>query len=165
MLFRSGSEITLESEPGHGSCFRFQLPYHKLNNGVVELSVKKPEDVKFNIAKILVVEDDSVSRLYFRQILANHAAQLFFAETGKEALDYFESHNPDVILMDIGLPDIDGLEIVRRIRKINKKVIIIAQTAFAMPDDKEKALEAGCNDFITKPLKIDLLFKKMTQAN
>ena len=165
LLELMGSEITLDSEPGQGAFFRFQLPFHSLNNREVELNVRKTDGVKFNIAKILVVEDDMVSRLYFKQILANHAAQLFFAETGKEALHYFETHDPDVILMDIGLPDIDGLEIVRRIRKTNKKVIIIAQTAFAMSDDKQKALEAGCNDFITKPLKIDLLFKKITQAN
>ncbi len=165
LLELMGSEITLESEPGQGACFRFQLPSNSLNKREVELSVKKMDGVKFNIAKILVVEDDMVSRLYFTQILANHSAQLFFAETGNEALQSFEKHNPDVILMDIGLPDINGLEIVRKIRKTNKKVIIIAQTAFAMSDDKEKALDAGCNDFITKPLKIDLLFQKITQTN
>jgi CheY-like chemotaxis protein len=115
--------------------------------------------------KILVVEDDDVSRLYFSQILEKYSAQLYFAKTGKEALQYFEMHNPDIILMDIGLPDINGLEIVRIIRKTNKKVKIIAQTAFVMPDDKQKALEAGCNDFIAKPLQADLLFEKMTQLN
>lgn len=160
-----GSEITLESEPGHGACFRFQIPYHSLNKAEVKLSTQKPNNLKFDISKILIVEDDAVSRIYFEQIFANHSARLIFAKNGKEALHYFEIHNPDVILMDIGLPDIDGLEIVRIIRKTNKKVKIIAQTAFVMADDKQKALAAGCNDFITKPLKADLLFKKLNQLN
>lgn len=165
LLELMGSKITLESEPEHGACFRFQLPTHHPDISVVELNTKETDNSNFIISKILIVEDDKVSRMYFSQILANHSAQLFFAKTGKDALQFFEMHNPDIILMDIGLPDINGLEIVRMIRKTNKKVRIIAQTAYVMPDDKQKALEAGCNDFITKPLNADLLFQKLTQLN
>ncbi len=165
LLELMGSEITLESEPGNGACFRFQLPSFSLHKGEIEINTPRMESMTFNISKILVVEDDAVSSLYFREILANHSAQLIFAKTGKEALQCFEMHTPDIILMDIGLPDINGLEIVRKIRKINKEVKIIAQTAYVMPDDKQKALEAGCNDFISKPLNAELLFEKMTQLN
>lgn len=160
-----GSEITLESEPGQGSCFRFQLPSCTPDvKGLIQ-STKKPGYVKVNISKILVVEDDMISSIYFKQIFENHTAQIFFAKNGKEALHYFETHNPDLILMDIGLPDINGLEIVRIIRGVNKFVKIIAQSAFVMPEDIQKALDAGCNDFITKPLNAKLLFEKMNQLN
>jgi PAS domain S-box-containing protein len=166
LLELMGSEITLESEPGKGACFRFQLPYISLNKNEEKVSDEKPEGfVKINKTKILVVEDDSVSRLYFRQILNHHSGELFFAETGKEALHLFETQNPDVILMDLGLPDMNGLEVVRKIRETDNNVFIIAQTAYAMAEDKQKAIEAGCNDFVAKPVKSAVLMKKLMQFN
>ncbi|MDF1576588.1 MAG: response regulator [Bacteroidales bacterium] len=157
-----GSEITVESEIGQGACFRFQLPY--LASNFIEEDVKgeKPAaSVRLSKDWILIVEDDLISRLYFQQILANHSAELIFAETGKEALLLFENHHPDVVLMDIRLPDINGLKVVQMIRKKNKKVVIIAQSAYAMPGDKDKALKAGCNDFIPKPIDSELLIEKL----
>jgi CheY-like chemotaxis protein len=162
LLELMGSEITLESEPGKGTCFRFQLLYISLNKNEEKVSDEKPDGtVKISNTKILVVEDDSVSRLYFRQILNNHSGELFFAETGKEALKLFETQNPDIILMDLGLPDMNGLEVVRKIRETDNNVFIIAQTAYAMADDKQKALKAGCNDFIAKPVKTEILLEKL----
>jgi PAS domain S-box-containing protein len=162
LLELMGSEIIVESESGQGACFRFQLPFLMLNKTEDKGGVNKTE-ISLGIYKsrILVVEDDSVSRIYFRQILVNHSAVLFFAETGKEALHLFESQNPDIILMDIGLPDMSGLEVVRKIREKDKQVVIIAQTAYAMPDDMQKALEAGCNDYIAKPVKTEILLEKI----
>ena len=162
LLELMGSEITVESEPGQGACFRFQLPFLLLNNTEDEEIVKKTDaPANINKSRILVVEDDSISRLYFSQILVNHSAEFFFAETGKEALHLFETHNPDIILMDIGLPDMSGLEVVRKIREKDKHVIMIAQTAYAQAEDKQKALEAGCNDYIAKPVKTEVLLEKI----
>ncbi|MGC9355333.1 MAG: ATP-binding protein [Mariniphaga sp.] len=162
LLELMGSEITVESEPGKGTRFQFQLPYVALNKNEVGTPEEEPDDAgNIGNTKILVVEDDSVSRIYFRQILENHSAELLFAETGKEALHLFETQNPDIILMDIGLPDMSGLEVVRKIREKDKHVIIIAQTAYAMPDDRQKALEAGCNDYIAKPVKTEILLEKI----
>jgi len=166
LLELMGSEITLESEPGKGSVFRFRLPVFLLRESEEKVNHEKPEKPgKTMNAKILVVEDDSVSRLYFKQILKNFTSELLFAETGKEALQLFESQNPDVILMDIALPDINGLEIVRKIRETNKKVVIIAQTAYAMTDDRQKAFDAGCDDYVAKPIKTALLMEKLMQFN
>lgn len=79
----------------------------------------------------------------------------------KSAVDAIHTcrNNPDIdlILMDILMPDLDGDAATRQIREFNKDVIIIAQTAFAMADDREKALESGCNDYISKPIRIDAL--------
>jgi len=164
LLELMGSEISIESEPGKGTIFRFILPFISFKqtseDKIEELTT---DSIKYNQIKILVVEDDSVSRIYLRQILNNHSGELFFAETGKEALLLFENQNPDVILMDIGLPDMSGLEVVRKIRKKNNNVYIIAQTAYAMAEDKQKALDAGCNDYISKPIKTALLMEKIKQ--
>ena len=166
LLELMGTEITVESEPGKGSVFRFWLPVFSTRGSEEKVSNENPENPgKTRNTKILVVEDDSVSRIYFSQILKNYSGEIFFAETGKEALQLFETQNPDVILMDIGLPDINGLEIVRKIRETNQKVVIIVQTAYAMPDDRQKALEAGCNDYIAKPIKTALLMEKIKQLN
>jgi PAS domain S-box-containing protein len=161
LLEMMGSGITLESEPGKGTCFRFHLP---CTPGV---STEKPDiregSVSTNLgsARILIVEDDPVSRLFFERALSNTSAELFFAETGKEAIDLFQSGTPDIILMDINLPDISGLEVVRRIREKNAEVAIIAQTAYALAEDQQHAMESGCNDFITKPINLSLLFQKL----
>jgi CheY-like chemotaxis protein len=165
LLELMGSEITLESEPGKGATFRFCLPSVWLKN-LAELKNEEKETnpLMYETVRILVVEDDATSSYYLSQILDKHFDNLIFAETGKEALHLFETQNPDIILMDIGLPDINGLEIVRKIREKNKNVFIIAQTAYAMSGDRQKALEAGCNDYIAKPLKAEVLFQKLGKA-
>jgi CheY-like chemotaxis protein len=111
--------------------------------------------------KVLVVEDDEASIYYFKQVLEREFEHLIFAETGKKALELFAKESPDIILMDIGLPDIGGLDVVRKIREQDKEVIIIAQTAFAMNGDEANALIAGCNDYISKPVRLDKLLQKL----
>lgn len=157
-------EILLESEPGKGSIFRIFLPI-KLDSYIHEEA--RPLQ-KFDFSKqancILVVEDDTASQRLLSHVLKTHSQDLFLAINGKEALSLAEIRKPDIILMDIRLPDSNGLDVVREIRKSDANVYIIAQTAYAMADDEQKALEAGCNDFITKPLKVDLLFQKLMRA-
>ena len=157
-------EILLESEPGQGSVFRIFLP-GKLDSYIHD---EAPQPKKFDFSKqtesVLVVEDDPASQLLLSHVLKNHFPDLTLATTGSEALLIIKNKMPDIILMDIRLPDSNGLDVVRQIRKFDTNVYIIAQTAYAMADDEQKALEAGCNDFITKPIKVDLLFQKMRQT-
>ncbi|MBN1986980.1 MAG: response regulator, partial [Prolixibacteraceae bacterium] len=162
-----GGKIVLESELGKGSRFSFSLPCLLLdgeqneevtNHEKIYESTHTKTDTK---TKILIVEDDKVSRLYFKQILSKHYKKLFFAETGEQALKLYSAESPDIVLMDIGLPDMNGLEIVKRIREKDQRVKIIAQSAYAMTGDKEKAFDAGCNDFITKPVEVELLLSKL----
>ena len=164
-----GGKIILESEPEQGSRFSFSLPYFSLDDEQKE-DEQKDEKAHIKIhtkidtkTKILIVEDDEVSRFYFKQILSRHYTKLFFAATGEQALKLYIDESPDIVLIDIGLPDINGLEIVKRIREKDQRVKIIAQTAYAMTDDKEKAFHAGCNDFITKPVEINLLLNKISK--
>jgi CheY-like chemotaxis protein len=107
---------------------------------------------------ILVVEDDEMSFLYLNQIFRLTRNFVIRARNGNEAIQISRSNaDIDLILMDIQLPDIDGNTITREIRKFNKKLPIIAQTAGKTQQDRDSALESGCNDVLVKPFKMEEL--------
>ena len=115
--------------------------------------------------KILIAEDDEASEKYLTRIVRIFGREIITVRTGREAVEACRN-NPDIdlVLMDIKMPEMDGYEATRLIRKFNTTVIIIAQTAFALSGDHEKALEAGCNDSIAKPIqkdKLAMLIKKI----
>jgi CheY-like chemotaxis protein len=103
--------------------------------------------------KILIAEDDDDSFVYLRIILGNIPTELIRAVNGLEALE-IARENPDlsIILMDIKMPEMNGLEVTQQIRTFNPDVVIICQTAYALDDDRQKALDAGCTDYISKPI-------------
>ena len=107
-----------------------------------------------NKGQILIVEDDYRSCELFKDILEADGYQILSADSGQKALKILESERPDLILMDILLPDINGLEVVKLIKTQAEisKIPIIAVTALAMEKDMRKCLAAGCNDYITKPI-------------
>ena len=103
--------------------------------------------------KVLVAEDDETSKEFLSIVVQEFAKEIIYVRTGNEAVAVC-SNNPDIdlILMDIQMPELNGYEASRQIRQFNKDVIIIAQTAYALEGDIEKAHDAGCNDYITKPI-------------
>jgi CheY-like chemotaxis protein len=114
---------------------------------------------KFSVDKILesltilVADDDEVTRFYLLELLEQKCRKMFFAKNGKEAVEIFENNpNIDLILMDIKMPVMDGYSATIKIKEIDKKVVVVAQTAYALASDREKALAAGCNDYLAKPL-------------
>jgi CheY-like chemotaxis protein len=113
--------------------------------------------------KILIVEDDYSSKLYLNKVLERMGATLLNASDGKEALDIFNA-NPDIdiILMDIQLPVLDGYTCTKMIRESDKSVVIIAQTAYGMSDDRDRMISSGFNDFLIKPISQKLLIDKMS---
>ena len=114
--------------------------------------------------KIYIVEDNEKNLELFIAVLGTiPKIEIFSSITGKEGLKLIQFENPDVILLDIQLPDINGTEICKELRKLNKfkKTPIIAVTSFAMKGDKEQILEAGFNDYISKPLVIKNFRKKI----
>jgi CheY-like chemotaxis protein len=117
-------------------------------------------DPKVSGLKILIVEDDETSELFLRNAIKLFSREILSARTGVKAVEACRN-NPDVdlILMDIKMPVTDGLEATKQIRQFNKGVIIIAQTAFGLTGDQEKAIAAGCNDYISKPTKKDQLLE------
>lgn len=108
--------------------------------------------------KILIVEDDEISSLLLNMAVKPVVKEILFACNGVEAVEKCR-HNTDIdlILMDMKMHEMDGFEATRHIRGFNKDVVIIAQTAYTLTGDREKAIEAGCNDYISKPIKKDQL--------
>ena len=114
---------------------------------------EKGKENQTNNLKILIVEDDSTSEIMLSILVENYCKACLIAKNGLEAVQQCKDNpNIDLILMDLKMPRMDGYEATRIIRKFNKDVIILAQTAFALPGDREKAIEAGCNDYISKPI-------------
>ena len=97
---------------------------------------------------------------FLTRTLQKISKEVLHAKTGVEAVEACRN-NPDIdlVLMDIRMPDMDGYEATRQIRQFNKDVIIIAQTAYGFSGDREKAIEAGCNDYISKPINKTLLYE------
>ena len=112
--------------------------------------------------KILIVEDDEISYIFLEEILSETGAELLRASTGREAINQFKAHNDlDIILMDLQLPKLSGFDATRQIKEMKPELPIIAQTAFAMQADRKKAMEAGCDDYITKPIDHNMLVEVM----
>ncbi len=110
--------------------------------------------------KILIVEDEETSDTYLSIVVKEISKEIFHAKNGMEAVAYCQK-NPDLdlILMDIKMPEMSGYKATKLIRAFNKEVVIIAQTAFAFPNDRKKALAAGCTDYISKPFHKNELLK------
>lgn len=153
-------EIWLKSEEGKGSTFTFTIPY------IPAEAVVKPEEAE-NITeafqgqhlKILIAEDDNISFLFIQQLLNKPGISLLRAADGRQAIE-IARENPDLslILMDIKMPVVNGIDATRKIRQFNTTVPIIAQSAYSFAGEQDQALEAGCNDYMTKPISKSRLF-------
>ena len=165
-----GGEIRVESSEGVGSEFYFTIPYKtagsdKTVSGEKEISTEDSEDgTPVKKACFLIAEDAPVSTAYLTELIKDFSTEIYYAENGKEAVEMFKRHPEiDIVLMDMKMPLMDGYEATKKIKEIDKEVIVIAQTAYALKNDREKTIAAGCDDYISKPVNknelIDLIKK------
>jgi len=159
LVEKLGGDISVESDGINGSTFIVEIPVKFVNpvNEKKQSTHNEQEDWKDK--KIMVVEDDEISYQYIHELLNETNVLLTHVKTGRKAIEMLKNEKFDLILMDIQLPDIDGNNTTKEIRKFNKQVPIIAQTANAMADDRNKSILAGCNDYLPKPINANALLK------
>jgi CheY-like chemotaxis protein len=155
-------EIHVESELEKGTAFYFSIPY-KIAQTVHNASVMSEENKEYDFTgkTILVIEDDVFNAAYIKEVLSKTGLNILHTEFGQEAVQIATTQPLDMVLMDIRLPDISGYEATRRIRQQKPFLTIIAVTAFASQEDRQKAIVAGCDDYISKPLDRNLLLSKI----
>jgi PAS domain S-box-containing protein len=164
-IWVDSTEGNLPDDKAGGSTFYFTIPYNKATKKETKHdNIDVADELPKLDLKILIVEDDETSSNLLSIILDSFEKEIISVINGYEALEACRN-NPDIdlILMDIQIPGMSGYEVTRQIREFNKEVVIIAQTAYGLSGDREKALDAGCNDYISKPIVKDELMSLIQQ--
>ncbi len=146
-------KIWISSKPGKGSRFIFSIPYKHIDKKKKRTSKDKSNSYIKGL-KVLIVEDDDVNYIYLSEIMGSIKAKVLHTRNGADTLKLFKRNNQiDIVLMDIKLPDMSGYDVTGELKKIKPSVHVIAQTAYAMTGDREKALESGCDEYLAKPIR------------
>ncbi len=163
-----GGKIWVESVQGKGSKFSISIPVESIKkqiNPVFKLEEKKNEILNpgynWNNVTILVAEDEDLNYKVLDTCLTRTNAHIIRAKDGASAVEICKSQKIDLVLMDIQMPGMNGYEATQEIKRMNNRTPVIAQTSFAMVGEKERCLQAGCDDFVTKPLNISSLLNKI----
>ena len=150
-------DIWVESEPGQGSIFYFNLPLKSDESVLLHTEYQKSTNMDHNRKDklILVAEDVPTNFLLVKKSLRKSNVQLLWAKNGRETVDMVaENKAIDLVLMDIRMPIMNGLDATREIKGLRPELPIIAQTAYAMDGDRENSIAAGCDDYISKPINL-----------
>lgn len=158
LVYLLGGDIRFESKLDKGSTFFFTLPIDITDNESEALKISKkgldpviPKKNNSTERTILIAEDSEINFVLLNSILLSNKLNIKWVKNGEEAVNFCRNNNIDLVLMDIKMPNMSGLEATKEIRRFNPGIPIIAQTAYALEGEKEKCLEVGCNDYIAKP--------------
>ncbi len=161
-----GGEIWVNSDIGKGATFTFTIPNIKAMDGfeTVKRDDETPDKFDFGGASILLAEDDNINKLLLRRALESANAKVLLVSNGAEAVEILKGNNSiRIVLMDIKMPVMDGLEATLLIKSTYPRIPVVAQTAYALPDERKRAIEAGCDAYLTKPINITVLYKTIQQ--
>jgi PAS domain S-box-containing protein len=167
VIERMGGKIFVQSEKGVGSEFSFSIPYRPAGSTKVNVTHMSNEPalkpINWSSRKCLLVDDNKDVLIYLNRILADTGVSILTARSGFEAIDLIKANaDIDVVLLDMQMPEMNGIEATKEIRKIRKNLPIIAQTAFIFEDDKDIILEAGCDACLIKPIRREHLLTVMS---
>lgn len=165
LLNLMGSTISLESKLGKGSKFSFDIEYETLHDEEVKTEIvpqiHKMDERIFENKKVLIVEDNKINQMITKKILEKKKMICSVVDNGMDAVNLTQSSNFDIILMDIHMPGISGIEATEKIREFNTDVVIIALTALTIEENLEEFYNAGFNEFISKPFNASDFFEKI----
>ncbi|MFW5872437.1 MAG: ATP-binding protein, partial [bacterium] len=158
-----GGNMNVESQEGKGSTFYFNIPAEEIEIKPLELFLQSPKKINeknnWSQKTVLITEDDPASMKYLFTVLKPTGIKIITAGNGQIAIEKVKIHKEiDIVLMDINLPLMNGYDATREIKRINPEIFIIAQTAYAMQEERQKCLQAGCDDYIAKPVKVEGLY-------
>ena len=168
-----GGTLEVESAPGAGSTFHFEIPLQEIKDALpfrppVEAFVAAPGFATRHPLSILIAEDDAVNRKLMVRVLDSLGYSALVAANGREAVEIYDQHRPTCILMDLHMPEMDGIEAAQKIRAIqnsNPLPYIAALTADVMPEERQRCVAAGINAYLTKPFNLQLLARTLEQAH
>ena len=152
-------KIEMKSEPGTGSTFSVKIPLIPGHENSKQIISKSPDGKEFKHLRVLIAEDEPANMDYLITLLENNVAYIGKATTGREVVEKVNENTYNLVLMDIKMPEMDGLRASKIIREKHPGIVIIAQTAYVQAEEKVRAFEMGCNDYLIKPIRKEELFK------
>jgi PAS domain S-box-containing protein len=162
-----GGNVWVESAPGQGAAFYVSVPRKTRTSQFVQQSEQRPKEDRWErrlaVKRIVSFEDDPASIQYLKSVVNLLGYELINFDLPETGIEYLRKHSADLVLMDVRLPQMTGLEATRIIKSDIPGLPVIIQTAYAMKGDREKAFEAGCDDYLTKPVSLKDLKGKIVQ--
>lgn len=168
LLQQMRGSISVDSEPGKGSCFAVDIPFARSVDGpaakTLEPEPTQEEQVNLQSLRVLVVDDNDVNRMVLCAFLANNGVSYSESSTGYDALEQISENDFDVVLLDIQMPDISGIDVAREVMSMKRDIpALVAVTAHAFPEQRETIISAGFSEFLIKPISESGLVKTLSR--